>query len=60
MYSSRPLLIDGSSLTGRFFSKEYNITKDVMAIDGESKLTRLEHQVQYLTEKLTEVLEGGV
>ena len=31
-----------------------------MAIDGESKLTRLEHQVQYLTEKLTEVLEGGV
>ena len=34
----------------------------VMAIDGESKLTsyRLEHQVQYLTEKLTEVLEGGV
>ena len=32
----------------------------VMAIDGESKLTRLEHQVQYLTEKQTEVLEGEV
>ena len=32
----------------------------VMAIGGESKLAKLEHQVQYLTQKLTEVLEGGV
>lgn len=30
-----------------------------MAIGGESKLAKLEHQVQYLTQKLTEVLEGG-
>ena len=30
----------------------------VMAIGGESKLAKLEHQVQYLTQKLTEVLEG--
>ena len=32
----------------------------VMAIGSESKLAKLEHQVQYLTQKLTEVLEGGV
>ena len=32
----------------------------VVAIGGESKLAKLEHQVQYLTQKLTEVLEGGV
>ena len=31
-----------------------------MAIGGESKLAKLEHQVQYLTQKLAEVLEGGV
>ena len=29
-----------------------------MAIGGESKLAKLEHQVQYLTQKPTEVLEG--
>ena len=31
-----------------------------MAIGGEPKLAKLEHQVQYLTQKLAEVLEGGV